>query len=632
MKIALSFFLILISTSDTFGQTDKVDSLKNVLTTSISDDQIMELNYNISFIECHEHPDSGVLYGRRALNLAYNLGAENKKADYHSQLAFSYHLKKNIDSSFHHWEIAGDTYVNNDQDFHAAQTYENLAISHIFQGKYEKAIVLLDTARHYYYLIDTIQKNFIDLNYALYYDFKGDYDTAFHYYINAYKFVDSINDVYRKGLVNSNLSAMFYYMEKDKEAIAYGKKALKDWSENQYKKDHLDALVNVALAYERLGYIDSSIYYSEEALFIAKEKNIEWAQGNLNHNLGALYVDQGQIEKGLHYLQKAKSIKIQASSREGSASTYLELAAAYAQNGDTRKALSELEKGKEITMQVGAIDEIKEMHQLESEVYANLNDYKSALESYKSYGEVKDSVLNLETTSKVEELKIQYETEKKELENKLLYSEVATKNATISSQRALIGLGTLGLCTLLIVLTTYNQRKKTAERQAKIEEELRLTKEREAELLSEENQRLVESNDGLTKRIKGYETDIDSILNESWTINPKGRKQLQVKLGDILAISTSTEKANTLEYLLKDSNSKPLERRTMKNMENDPNLLKEVFMRVHQSHIVNLHNIASIDSTSRVIHLNYTEDVIQVSDTYLDDLQVRYAALRKAAS
>ena len=450
MKIALILLLVSLTISNSEAQIDRVDSLKTALEDAVSDYDIMELYYKISFIECHINPDSGVVYSRRALNLAYNLNAEDKKADYHSQLAFSYHLKKNIDSSFYHWEIAGDNYLITQQDFRAAQTYENLGISYIFQGEYDKAIVLLDTAKHYYHLIDTVHKNLINLNYALYHDFKGEYDTAFEYYMSTYRFVDSTNDVYRKGLINSNLSAMFYYMEKDEEAILYGKKALEDWTGHKYEKDRMDAMINLALAYERVSHIDSSIYYSEKALKTAKEKNIEWAQGNLNHNLGALYVDLGEVEKGLQYLLKAKSIKDKTSNREGRASTYLELAIAYAILGNSVQAITELKRGKQITLAVGAIDEIKEMHQLEAEVHASLNDFKSALDSYKNYGLVKDSILNLETTSKVEELKIQYETEKKELENKLLSSEIETKNATISNQRALIGLGALGLCLSLI--------------------------------------------------------------------------------------------------------------------------------------------------------------------------------------
>ena len=253
-------------------------------------------------------------------------------------------------------------------------------------------------------------------------------------------------------------------------------------------------------------------------------------------------------------------------------------------------------------------------------------------EAWKSYQDIQDSIRSddLIRVTAIKERK--YNLAKEKEKQKLLQLQNEAKQATISAQRNLLGIGLLGLVLVGSIATSYRQRKKSAERQVKTEEELRLTKEREAEMLLEENMRLEASNEGLTYRVKALETDTRAILNESWTINPKGRKQLQVKIGDILAISTSPEKANTLEYLLKDSNTKPLERRTMKNMENDPNLIKEIFMRVHQSHIVNLHNIASIDSTKRIIHLKNSDSIIQVSDAYLDALLKRYVELRKTTA
>ena len=51
-------------------------------------------------------------------------------------------------------------------------------------------------------------------------------------------------------------------------------------------------------------------------------------------------------------------------------------------------------------------------------------------------------------------------------------------------------------------------------------------------------------------------------------------------------------------------------------------------MRVHQSHIVNLYNIASIDRTSKLIYLRNTEETIQVSDTYIATLAEKYDQIR----
>lgn len=209
---------------------------------------------------------------------------------------------------------------------------------------------------------------------------------------------------------------------------------------------------------------------------------------------------------------------------------------------------------------------------------------------------------------------------KKELQNKLLRSENDSKQAIITSQRYLAGLLFIGFLVSLGGALVWRNKKIMAIDKADREEELRILREQEAEFLKEENNRLLESNVGLSDRIELLSNDPKAILNETWVISPKGRKQIIVKLGDILAINSAPGMANNLEYVISQSDYRPVERRTMKDLLNDPNFSLDIYKHIHQSHIVNLYSIASIDKKSRKVYLKGYDEPISISKPNLVEL------------
>src|SRR5690606_10888467 len=95
-----------------------------------------------------------------------------------------------------------------------------------------------------------------------------------------------------------------------------------------------------------------------------------------------------------------------------------------------------------------------------SEFYQAKNDSKKALEYFKDYIKVKDSVLNLETNSKIAELEIQYQTKKKENEILLQKADILNKEQGLKTKNhQIIGLIGLALVLSLFGYLLYNQQK-----------------------------------------------------------------------------------------------------------------------------------------------------------------------------
>src|SRR5690606_39601841 len=92
--------------------------------------------------------------------------------------------------------------------------------------------------------------------------------------------------------------------------------------------------------------------------------------------------------------------------------------------------------------------------------YEAKNNPAEALKYFKEYAAVKDSLLNIETNSKVAKLEIEYQTEKKEKEILSQRADLAEKELDLSKKNSYI-VGLLGLVVVLtlIGLLLYNQQK-----------------------------------------------------------------------------------------------------------------------------------------------------------------------------
>src|SRR5690606_5081319 len=95
-----------------------------------------------------------------------------------------------------------------------------------------------------------------------------------------------------------------------------------------------------------------------------------------------------------------------------------------------------------------------------SQYYEAKNDAKTALYYFKNYANLKDSLLNIETNSKVAKLEIEYQTEKKEKEILSQRADLAEKELSLSKKNSYIfGLSALAIVLSLLGFLFYNQQK-----------------------------------------------------------------------------------------------------------------------------------------------------------------------------
>jgi LytS/YehU family sensor histidine kinase len=113
--------------------------------------------------------------------------------------------------------------------------------------------------------------------------------------------------------------------------------------------------------------------------------------------------------------------------------------------GDINEAIGYLKEAEQEALSMGSLETRIEAHHLLSECYEKSGDYSRALQEYKIFAQLTDTLLNKEKIKNINELQVRYETENKESQIKILTQqgeidrlEISRQNQQISQQRNII--------------------------------------------------------------------------------------------------------------------------------------------------------------------------------------------------
>jgi len=241
----------------------------------------------------------------------------NIKAAQISQLGNSKKVKAYLDSAYRT--------ITNPSTKDLFEKYNTLALNYLNTN--------FDANMAYIYadsMLLSIEKNKQDYNleYAQSLFIKGDvasaqkdYRSAFRFYYDARQYAIETLSPCEYYAFTSRLGVIRFKQQKYLQAIEYSKKAFaesKNCTDEQtvddIHKSKQSYLNTIALGYERLGTLDSAIYYYQNALdfinltakkYPAKASFMLAAKGVVYGNLGGVLVKHGDYRRGRYYLKES---------------------------------------------------------------------------------------------------------------------------------------------------------------------------------------------------------------------------------------------------------------------------------------------------------------------------------------
>ena len=349
------------------------------------------------------------------------------------QLGILYNNTNNVDSARYHYNQAllyAKRYKNS---IFVSQAYHGLALLEFELGNLDKADEINDKNLEF----NIRNKDSVGIAYSL--DFKGRinenrgyYNIALENVLESLKILPKLSTPINKDVriadAKTHLAAIEHSIGNFENAISYNQEALEIYINQDDTYYQAVALCDLGKSYKALGNFNQSEKNFKESIQKSKEANVPSMQATSLGELGALYVQQDEVERGIQLLEESIKIAESIGSERKVALSRLELARSLRKQNELQRSIATVNQVLSYATESGNLSILKDAYQVRSISNEFMGNQTSALDDFKSFKELNDSIFNKERTQKIEELRIIYETEKKETEISLQEEEIKTLN------------------------------------------------------------------------------------------------------------------------------------------------------------------------------------------------------------
>jgi two-component system, NarL family, sensor kinase len=284
----------------------------------------------------------------------------------------------------------------------------------------------------------------------------GDYQNVLPKYLRSLQLFEKLND--QAGIVAvNNEMGVFYHKQNDLincfKSLDRAEKLAREI--NDLEKLGANLGHRGAILSRRNRLAEARPYY-EEVFEIRKKTNDSVGLGYVLLDLAELAANDGKADKAINYIDQSTAIRKSIKDFSGLAVNAVTKGEAYMSFNMWDNAIRWLEEGIAQGRRVGYADLVRSGHKDLSYCYRQIKDFEKALYHFENSSVIKDSLLTAQKAKTINELQIQYETEKKEMQ-------LADQETQLTQSRWLIGL--LAAIVVLTLIIFWVLRKQSINRQ-----------------------------------------------------------------------------------------------------------------------------------------------------------------------
>jgi two-component sensor histidine kinase/Tfp pilus assembly protein PilF len=385
---------------------------------------------------------------------------------------------------------------------------------------------------------------------------KGEYENALVNYFKALSINEEIGQ--KKGISDnlSNIGITYRALKKYEKALEFHFKSLKIdenlTNRNAIARDN----INIGNTYYDAENYKLAMTYYNKALKYFVEISDKTNTASVLNNIGAVYFNGNNFKLAVEYFNRAIKIFEVEGDKYGIAMDLNNIGEVYAAQKNYEKSLDYYKKSLILSTEIDTKDLLQANYYGLSEVSAKMNNFNAAYQYHKLYFDITNNLTNSETNSRINELSIKYDTEKKEKENALLKEENTKQIFLHHNQKVITNYLIMGLIIVsLIGFTFFSRSRRKNKEKEKLEKivsertaELKL-KNKQKELMLQEIHHRVKNNLQVISSLLRLQThykegkDADDILN-----NCIDRIKCMAILHDKLCQANDYSEINLQEY------------------------------------------------------------------------------------
>jgi two-component system, NarL family, sensor kinase len=418
--IRIAVFSLLIIGTQTFAQ----DSLRNLLTQPLPDSVRVSVLDELCYTYTVVNQDTAIRFGTEAVALARKIKYKKGLGLALSDLGVAYFYKASLPEAIEVWKEAQQIRGEIGDEAGVASVNVKLGAAYFKQGDFKQSIE--SQAR-------------------------------------ALRAFEKLNHVVGQTSALNNIAAVFEHQQEYAQALEYHRKSLMLARSSQNNESIGTSFLNIGNIFFRTERADSAQWYWQNSLnYLTEEKSPQYCAIAYN-NLAEYYANQNQFAKATTFNEKAMALRLRLNDKQGYISSLnnqgnLLIKQKNFSNAE-RYLLTALDSLKKHPLKV---EEQKVLFNLSS-LYEATGKYSQALNWFKEYSIVKDTLLNESTRNTTNDLLIKYETEKKEAQLAKQDVELVRQQNRLKQTYLLVGALTVvvGLLVAIVLLARGRYKRKT---------------------------------------------------------------------------------------------------------------------------------------------------------------------------
>ncbi|MBN2634564.1 MAG: LuxR family transcriptional regulator [Bacteroidales bacterium] len=261
-------------------------------------------------------------------------------------------------------------------------------------------------------------------------EYTGRHDSAFYWYLEAYKQVAGSNDTIRIARGARNMAQLLRVLKRFDEARLYCRKAVDLISGIKDYKVEANIYNETAYLFELSDNLDSAAFFYEQLINLSIANDYLKGESVGYSNLASVFEKQNRLKEALDLKLKGIEIDKEINDNYGLMTSFRGLSSTYLMTGDYDKALQAINKSHQLC-DTSWLPDLSGIMMGYYEIYKAKGQFREALKYFEDYNIIRDSINQAESKKQVIELLSRYETEKKEQLIKILEQSNALKENKI---------------------------------------------------------------------------------------------------------------------------------------------------------------------------------------------------------
>jgi diguanylate cyclase (GGDEF)-like protein len=293
--------------------------------------------------------------------------------------------------------------------------------AYLNMGQYDQAYIDIQSSIKLFSAIDLpLEQAKAQFHRGQVYFHQEKYESALQDYLTVYKQFKSADKQTLLGTTVASIAQLYNKTGEHAKAIDYYKESLELLNIEEQKLYASIIYFNIGNAYELSKDLPQARQYYQQALKLSNELSDDIGQAYVFRELGEIAEQESDYPTAIDYFEKAYAILESKQSRRMMTSLSIHLANSYSMLDRHDKAVAFLDQAMSEATEIQVQEAIQKVHRTASLVFERKGDMSKALFHQRQYTEQLLENFEIERQRTLNEMKVRFDTENKEVQNRLL--------------------------------------------------------------------------------------------------------------------------------------------------------------------------------------------------------------------